>query len=82
MQNIGMVHLSFNFIGFQIRKTTDNQTIKAYLIAVMIATFGGIALALFNVFGRNLPLHSTAYLDWGIWAILGFGAFYFWSKEK
>ncbi len=82
MQNIGMVHLAFNFIGFKIRKSADNQAIKAYLVAVMIATFGGIILALYNVFGRNLPLHDTAFLDWGLWAILGIGAFYYWNKTK
>ena len=63
MQNIGMVHLAFNFVGLQTRNSSDNQVVRAYLIAVMIATFGGITIALYNVFGRDLPIHSTAYFD-------------------
>jgi hypothetical protein len=82
MQYLGVAHLGFNFIGLNLRKSTDSQSVRAYLIGVAIVTFGALVLALYNVFGKNLPIHPTAYIDWGLWAILGLGALYFWSKEK
>ncbi|MCP9769210.1 hypothetical protein EGI22_14930 [Lacihabitans sp. LS3-19] len=77
MQYLGVAHLAFNTFGFLIRKTLEKNTLKAFLTGVMIATFGGLAVSFYNVFAKNLPIHSSAIIDWSIWAILGIGSIYF-----
>ncbi len=82
MQYLGMSNLGFNIIGLQMRKSADSQLVKAYFLALAVVTFGALGIALFGVFAKGLPIHSTAYFDWSLWAILGIGALYFWNKEK
>lgn len=82
MQYMGIAHFAYNIVGFNIRKSVDSQLVKSYLLANAVFSFGALGVALFAVFVKDLPLHSTAYFDWSLWAILGLGALYFWSRES
>lgn len=82
MQFFGILHIGHNYMSFMLRKTTDTTVAKAFLLAGAFILFASLGLGIYNVFGRNLPMHSTAWLDWSLWGILGAASLYFWSKEK
>lgn len=82
MQFFGILHIGHNYMSFMLRKTHDTTVAKAYLLGGAFILFASLGLGLYNVFGRNLPMHATAWLDWSVWGILGIGSLYFWMKEK
>lgn len=82
MQFFGILHIGHNYMSFMLRKTTDNTVAKAYLLSGAFILFASLGLGLYNVYGRNLPMHSSAWLDWSLWGILGAASLYFWKKEK
>ncbi|MFN3849749.1 MAG: hypothetical protein ACK4NY_09985 [Spirosomataceae bacterium] len=82
MRFFGFLHLGFNFTGLTIRKSNDTKVVKAYLLGLAIVLFGSLGSAIYAVYGLNIPMHNTAAFDWSLWAILGAGSLYFWSKEK
>lgn len=82
MQFFGILHIGHNYMSFMLRKTHDTTVAKAFLLGGAFILLASLGLGLYNVFGRNLPMHSTAWLDWSLWGILGAASLYFWSKEK
>lgn len=82
MQFFGVLHIGHNYMSFMLRKTTDIIVAKAFLLGGAFILFASLGLGLYNVYGRNLPMHNTAWLDWSLWGVLGAASLYFWSKEK
>src|SRR6218665_4192404 len=70
MQFFGVLHLGFNFTAINLRKSLDTKVVKSYLLGVAFVLFGSLGTAIYAVYGRGIPLHQTAYFDWGLWLVL------------
>lgn len=82
MQFFGVLHIGFNFTAINLRKSLDTKVVKSFLLGIAFVLFASVGTALYGAYVLGIPIHKTAFFDWGLWIVLGIGALYFWSKEK
>ncbi len=79
---LGMYQIGVAILGFQMTKSTDVTARRAFLLALAFFTLVAVALQMYNLFVRDIPMNPTFYLDNAIWLTLGLASLYFWAKEK
>jgi hypothetical protein len=79
---LGMYQIGTAILGFQMTKSIDATARRAFLLALAFFTLIAVALQMYNLFVRDIPMNPTFYLDNAIWLTLGLASLYFWSKEK
>ena len=81
MRFFGILHLGFNFVALSIRNSLDTKVVKAFLLAIAFVLFASLSNGLYNVFGMGLAQNQSFWFDNALWALLGLGSIYFYSKE-
>lgn len=81
MRFFGILHLGFNFVALSIRNSLDTIVVKAFLLAIAFVLFASLSNGLYNVFGMGLAQNQSFWFDNALWAALGLGSIYFYSKE-
>ncbi len=77
----GIINIASCSIYLQIRKSSDNQLIKTYLLVIGLAYFAIFAFSIYNHFVRNLPFNNSSPVDYTIWILAGCGSLYYWNKS-
>ncbi len=81
MRFFGILHLGFNFVALSIRNSLDTKVVKAFLLAIAFVLVASLSNSLYNVFGMGLAQNQSFWFDNGLWALLGIGSIYYYSKE-
>lgn len=78
----GIINIASCIIYLNLRKSTDNQLVKTYLLVIGCAYFAIFGFSIFNHFVRGLPFNASSPVDYTLWIIFGAGALYYWGKSE
>jgi hypothetical protein len=78
----GIINVTNSIIALYLRKSTDNEIVKVWLIGIGIAYFALFGFSIFNHFVRGLPFNDSSPIDYTLWILFGAGAIYYWGKSE
>jgi hypothetical protein len=78
----GIINIASCIIYLNLRKSSDIQLIKTYLLVIGLAYFAIFGFSIFNHFVRGLPFNDSSPVDYTLWVLFGAGALYYWGKSE
>jgi hypothetical protein len=78
---IGVLDAGLGIIGLLLWRYTNQEAMRVALLGFTWTGLASLAAGMYNAYVVQIPLQSTAYVDWAIWGGLGLGSLYFWNKK-
>jgi hypothetical protein len=78
----GITIIASNIIYLNLRKSSDNQLVKLWLLVLGISYFALFGFSIFNHFVRGLAFNDSSPIDYTIWILFGCGALYYWNRSE
>lgn len=79
---LGGYQIAMGYWGYIAYQSTDKNTRKGWLLAVVFLTLLAIVIYGFNVYVRKIEFYNTMAIDLTIWLLIALGALFFISKEN